>query len=224
MVIYWDGDTTAAAAAAAAGVFDASPASREDARALQYGDACTAAQWRLYRGRTEGVDRNPLSFLARTGVDSRALSPTPPPARRCSRHGSAVSPGRRRAGPSAPRLAASHRATGRTIVQFGNLLLARLLETRGETSWRLRPPSPEVLPRPAGLPSATCAKRPLASVTGDRDGAIRVYQHYLAPGVTQNELQASRRSPRTGKAPRRAVTSGREACPKVRTPRSARSW
>jgi tetratricopeptide (TPR) repeat protein len=185
--IYWDGDTAAAAAAARRMALsaDASPASREDARATQYGDACTVAQWRLYHGRTEGVDRS-LALLLGTNR-RRDPADVVSSATTCA---AMLKAWRGSISGDADAAAAIERLDsllltgppGWSTTQYGNLLLARLLESRGETSRALGAlrrrryfMGPAVY-----LSSYLRDEGRLAALTGDRDGAIRAYQHYLA--------------------------------------------
>ncbi len=181
--IFGDGDTLAAQASVVAAtqvVLGPTPASTE-ARLGQYSLTCAVAAWRLSRGDTTGVE----------GMAARLERPIVPPDqadweegfKACAttiRAALAVREGKADAAGYLQRLEARQAGAGSgdPLLQ---LMLARLREQSGDVPGALR----TIRSRPYHwnntwlLATLLREEGRLASLIGDRAGAIRAYQHYL---------------------------------------------
>jgi serine/threonine-protein kinase len=185
---FGDGDTTAAASAVRELIRKESavPGSQATARANEFANRCALEQWRLAHGETSSVGRT-LEFLARS--DAR-LDPEGTPARNFACATLLAAWHSVLSGSSdGPRKVATLDSLFRTGIPMwsfglahGNLVLARLYEARGDL-----PRAAETIKRrtfglgvPAFLATYLRDEGRLAALTGDRAGAIRAYQHYLA--------------------------------------------
>lgn len=198
--LYWDGDSTAAAdagrrlAASADG-----PLGRDSAaRANQYGDICSVQLWRVAHNELGTADRATTVLRAATipRDDPRATGL----AHWCATAIDAqVAAARHRSDATAAltRLD-SLSLSGLDAFSFDwfagltNLVIARLREERGDRVGALRAVRRRYFHFQVGVDFLSTYLREegrLAALTGDRAGAIRAYQHYLAlrsdpePGV-----------------------------------------
>jgi len=182
---FWDGDSAAAAAAARDLTTTAgrmSPAAEADELAR----LCALEQWNLARGNLTGVART-LTVLARAD-SSHGDTEAGSVAAFCSRMLDAWQAIARHM-PDAGRKLASFDSASRTLppdwlahFQHANLLLSRLYEAQGDPvralgSLRRRHYG---LGIPLYLSSYLREEGRLADLTGDRQGAIASYRHYLA--------------------------------------------
>ena len=190
--LYWGGDTVAGrdAARQLARWADAPPTNGSAARP-QYLDICTVGQWRAAHGdmaaantasrrlRAAGLARltaddsvgRVLSLCAALLDASRATALALPDAR-----------ARLLVADSLAR-ASIFQVCCNGSVSGANLLLARLWERQGDLPRALqavRRRSARFLRRPNYLSTFVREEGRLAALTGDRDGAIRAYRHYLA--------------------------------------------
>jgi tetratricopeptide (TPR) repeat protein len=183
--LYWDGDTTAAAAAVAelaAQLVEKSADSREE-QGLRFQDLCVVEQWRLWHGVTDRAAATIQSLRkASTPVDSDT---TVVYNRECavlleallasltSDSDADAAVGRlesmARAGPAYPYLGA-----------YANLVLARLLDSRGDQRGALAAVRRLSYPSAPYLSTFRREEGRLAVLVGDREGAIRAFRGYLA--------------------------------------------
>ena len=186
--IFWGGDTAAAASAARElSRSEASTLSKETGeRARQLRDRCFLQHWRLHRGQTAAA--GPTLAVLRTAEVPRDLANTVSVARVCAAAISAWQAVLQRSATADRSLAVfdSIALTGPPgwtyYFQYGNLLLARLFEARGDL-----PRALAVIRRrhyflgpPLYLSSYLREEGRLAASLNDRPGAIRAYEHYLA--------------------------------------------
>jgi hypothetical protein len=198
--LYWNGDTAAAAVAVSklAGSAGAPPARPAPARTSQLLDICVTELWRLARGDTRTSERAIAQLRAGAGVAAQAYSQlgegTGAPdlaysVQLCAGLLDAMRSALDSGGMAAEKLerldsltrARSDEAPPE-LVHAANLQLARLQESRGNLTGALR-----ALRRRAyfswDLTFFSTALREegrIATLAGDRAGAIRAYQHYLA--------------------------------------------
>jgi tetratricopeptide (TPR) repeat protein len=184
--IYWDGDTAAAADAARQLVrsADAPLARQEDLRDRQYDDICVVEQWRLHQGNAGTVAR----AVAKLRTDSKPLREKEHVAFRCALMLEAWAATLRKSLDASTRLSQldSLLKTGPPgwfQTQQANLLAARLHELQGDL-----PNAVAAIRRrsnfgngPTGYLSTYLREEGrLNALAGDKRGAIRAYQHYLA--------------------------------------------
>jgi serine/threonine-protein kinase len=182
---FGDGDTVAAVSAARelAGGVSAVPAGEGTAREAQFQNRCALEQWRLAHGELTSVGRT-IAFLA--AADPKLDdSQTRANAIACTVLLTAWNAVATR-GSDAPQKVAALDSLVRTgpsstSLQQGNLLLARLYEAQGDL-----PRAAQTIKRrvfalgvPVYLATYLREEGRLAALTGDRDGAIRAYRHYL---------------------------------------------
>jgi tRNA A-37 threonylcarbamoyl transferase component Bud32 len=186
--LFWDGDSRAGAEAARRVERRARAPLSRDARqrAIQYAEMCAAAMWRLAHGDT-----------AETGVTIARLRAGLAPEDSASYHGGSpivchamvTALYEQATGGSAARDALgrldSLQSAGLYVfgTDFGNLVLARLYETRGNlqaalAALRRRPYDWDS--GPEYLSTFLREEGRLAALTGDREGGIHAYRHYLA--------------------------------------------
>ncbi len=183
--LYWDGDREAGAAAVLelAAFADAPPASDPEERRAQYEDICVVEQWRLWNGEvdhTESAIRRLLSAQPPADSDTTVVYN-----QECAvllqallasaEDGSA-------ADAALSRLESLARAGPASLFNtaYVNLVLARLLEARGDPVGALAAVRRLGYPSAPFLSSYLREEGRLAALTGDREGAIRAYRHYLA--------------------------------------------
>ncbi len=186
--LYWDGDAGAAGEAARklAASADAPLASRADARQTQYIDICIVEQWRLAHRELRTAGRSIAKL--RTAVVPRDSGDVVDNNVKCVAILEAMLAAQEGRSDAAmlSRLDSVLRA-GIGDWHFsaaGNLVVARLSEARGDVPRALE----AVRRRPYfwGGDGTICLSTllreegRLAALTGDRQGAIRAYQHYLA--------------------------------------------
>jgi tetratricopeptide repeat protein len=186
--IFWGGDTAAAVVAARElSRTEAATLSKDsDERARQLKDRCFLEHWRLHRGQAAGG--TPILAVLRAAEEPRDSAYTVSVARICSAAISAWQAVLQKS-PVADRSLAVFDSVALTgppgwtyFFQYGNLLLARLFEARGD-----RPRALAVIRRrhyflgpPLYLSHYLREEARLAATLGDRAGAIQAYQHYLA--------------------------------------------
>jgi eukaryotic-like serine/threonine-protein kinase len=184
--IYWDGDTAAAADAARQLVrsADAPLAREQDVRDRQYDDICTLEQWRLHQGNLGTVAR----AVTKLRTVSKPISEKEHVAFRCGLMLEAWAATLRKSPEASTRLLhldslLKTGPPGWFQTQQANLLASRLHELQGNL-----PSAVAAIRRrsnfgngPTGyLSSFLREEGRLAALAGDRQGAIRAYQHYLA--------------------------------------------
>jgi predicted negative regulator of RcsB-dependent stress response len=198
--LYWNGDTAAAAMAVRklAGSAGAPPARPALARTSQLLDICVTELWRLARGDARTSERAIGQLRAGAGVAAQAYSQlrTEPrvadlaySVQLCAGLLDAMRSALDTRGMAAEKLErldsltrARSEEAPRELVHAANLEVARLQESRGNLAGALR-----ALRRRAyfswDLTFFSTALREegrIAMLAGDRAGAIRAYQHYLA--------------------------------------------
>lgn len=189
--LYGDGDPDAAAEAARelAGHAEAALSDQIDERAQQYADICALEQWRLWNGDVNTVARS-IEKL-QTAEFPRDSSSTAAFAATCRSILEAIwaSTASR---PEADAKASLERLDQRmntlppgsleffNLQAFGNLIVARLHSNRGDTAKALEAVRRRVYFWTRYLASHLREEGRLAALTGDRDGAVRAYRHYLA--------------------------------------------
>jgi hypothetical protein len=207
--LYWNGDTAAAAAAVRklAGSGGAPPARPAAARTSQLLDICVTELWRLARGDTRTSERAIGQLRAGAGVAAQAYSQLRAESgvfdlaysvHLCAGLLDAMRSALDTRGMAAEKLerldsltrARSDEAPSE-LVHAANLQLARLQESRGNLTGALR-----ALRRRAyflgDLTFFSTALREegrMAMLAGDRAGAARAYQHYLALRSTPEPSQ-----------------------------------
>jgi hypothetical protein len=186
--IFWGGDTTAAVSAAAELVeLTKTPARGNQAqRDLQLKDRCFLEHWRLRHGQTATATQTVNALRApQAGGDS---------ARRLSVNNSCAvmieawqevllkSPNAQRALLAFDSLQLSGVPGSLSSYQYGNLLLARLFEATGDLPRALAAVRRRhyFLGPPLYLSTFLKEEGRLAEALGDRAGAMRAYDHYLA--------------------------------------------
>ncbi|MGQ0642138.1 MAG: protein kinase domain-containing protein [Gemmatimonadaceae bacterium] len=186
--LFWDGDSAAAVDAAARIEREISGTRPREsgARARYYTNLCVAALWRLHSGRAATVDNIVEQLRAGTTTrDSAAVHGGDPllclTMLDAMLANSTTAPG---AGPLVTRLD-SILVSGPYVfgIDFANLVLARLYEARGDRSAALRAVRRRPYDWDTGPLYLTTFLREegrLASLTGDRIGARRAWQHFLA--------------------------------------------
>ncbi len=199
--LYWDGDNAAAARAVRqlAEHADAplvAGAAGAQARQRQHGDICVIEQWRLWHGEVSTAEQAIARLRnAEPGMASDSLAT---PSAVCAtlleallagaqkRPDGAEALGRlesiMRMGPGFAPLSTVAPA-GDPVAACGNLVVARLREAQGDLAGALA----ALRRRPYHwgdgiiyLSSYLREEGRLAALTGDREGAIRAYQHYMA--------------------------------------------
>ncbi len=193
--IYAGGGPAAAGAAARvlAGFADRPAARDGDERAEQYADLCTLTQWRLWRGEVGGaaaaIARLRRSSLATDSAETDAQNDWCAIALEALL---AVTGRRPDAAPALARFDSLMRAGPRPLetsrsnlfrsFSSANLMLARLHEARGDLAAALA--AARRRPYHGGgvvlLAAYLREEGRLAALTGDRQGAVRAYEHYLA--------------------------------------------
>ena len=185
--IYWEGDTSAAASAARqlASSGDAPPGRGAAPRPRHYRDLCVLGQWRLWQGDTTAVqtaiDRLRSAAAPRDSAEVVSYSTV------CGALLRAWLAETRRSPDAAPALRQldSLMLTGPAAwreLQQANLLVSRLYEAQGDTARALAAVRRRhyFIGSPFYLSSYLPQEGRLAALTGDRAGAIRAFQHYLA--------------------------------------------
>jgi tetratricopeptide (TPR) repeat protein len=180
--LYGDGDASAAARAAdrIAPHADAALTEIAEKRTLQYADICTVEQWRLWHGEYDTAARG----IARLRGASfpRDSSPTVLFTSSCAAilEGMlAVLQERPDADEAIIRLDSVMR-TLPTSARYGNLVVARLHESRGNLEAAQRAAQRRIYFNTRYLASYLREEGRLAVLIGDQDSAIRAYRHYLA--------------------------------------------
>ena len=198
--LYWSGDTTAAAVAVRmlAESAEAPPARPAPARASQLLDLCVTELWRLARGDTRTSERAIVQLREGTGVAELAYSKLREglgsadlaySVQLCAGLLDAMRSALENRGEAARKLErldslARARPTEAPpmLAQAANLQLARLQESRGNLTGALR-----ALRRReyfnwdlTFFSTALREEGRIAALAGDRDSAVRAYQHYLA--------------------------------------------
>jgi tetratricopeptide (TPR) repeat protein/predicted negative regulator of RcsB-dependent stress response len=204
--LYWNGDTASAAVAVSklAGSAGAPPARRAPARTSQLLDICVTELWRLARGDTRTSERAIVQLREGAGVAAQAYSQLREGAsardvaflpdlaysvQLCAGLLDAMRSALDTSGmadQTLERLDSLARARSdeaqRELVHAANLEIARLQESRGNLTGAL-----QALRRRAYFSwdldyfSTTLREEGrIAVLTGDRAGAVRAYQHYLA--------------------------------------------
>jgi tetratricopeptide (TPR) repeat protein/TolB-like protein len=183
--LYWDGDTAVAAGAARhLATFAESPAAGDTAGFERLRAHCVAEQWRMARGDFAGVDR----AIARLRSAAPPLDPFAlDEAQGCAVLLEALAATLRRrpdARDAVARLdALLAEAPDAEYATYGNIVLARLFDALGDRDAALaalRRRNRIGLMPAAFLSTFLREEGRLAAATGDRDGAIRAYSHYLA--------------------------------------------
>jgi hypothetical protein len=184
---FGDDDTAAAASVARrlAATESATPTGSSEVRAREFANRCVLEQWKLAHGDTSSVQRT-IAFLA--GADPKVdESATRSLNSACITLLAAWRAVATRS-PDAPRAVAALDSLIRTgllfsgsLLQEGNLLLARLYEAQGDLPRAVRAIRRRVFGLGVPLYLATYLREEgrLAALTGDREGAIRAYRHYL---------------------------------------------
>ncbi len=196
--LYWDGDNAAAAQAARqlAEHADAPLVAGAQARQRQYGDICVVEQWRLWHGKVSTAERAIVRLRnAEPGMASDSLATPnavcaalleallagaqkrPDGAEALSRLESIM-----RMGPGFAPLSTGTPA-GDAVASCGNLVVARLREAQGDLAGALAALRRRPYIWAEGITYLSSYLREegrLAALTGDREGAIRAYQHYVA--------------------------------------------
>lgn len=186
--IYWQGDTAAAAEAArqltkSADMPLGGARSNKDE---QYSDICIVEQWRLRQGNS-GNTGKAIAKL-RTAAEPTVSAVTVSSSHRCALMLDAWSATQNKR-PEARRVVASLDSLLRTgpparhITHHGNLLVSRLYEMQGDlraATAAARRGSAFGSGPPAFLSAYLREQGRLSALSGDRERAIRAYQHYLA--------------------------------------------
>ena len=182
---FGDGDT-ADASSAARKLIGRGPAvpGPEGSRATEFDNRCALEQWRLAHGDLSSVGRT-ITFLS-SSDPKLDQSPTRASNYACATLLSAWNAVATR-GPDAPRKVARLDSLLRSgvsssvLLQQGSLVLARLYEAQGDLPLAAQAIKRRVfgLGVPAFLSTYLREEGRLAALTGDREGAIRAYQHYL---------------------------------------------
>jgi hypothetical protein len=184
--LFWDGDQRAGANAARElqRLTAAPPPTAQEPRQAYFANLCTVEIWRLAHGDTVSTHRS--MTLLRDEARASAGTGMGPFNAGCAMiadamHASVVH--RADASASIDRLDSLMR-TGPdgTVREMGNLIVARLKETHGDVAGALAAVRRRdyFLARPAYLSTSLREEARLAALTGDREGAIRAYRHYLA--------------------------------------------
>lgn len=186
--IYWQGDTAAAAEAARQLTQSADmPLGRTRSnKDEQYSDICILEQWRLRQGNSGNTERAiaKLRMAAEPGVSAVTVSSS----QRCALMLDAWSATQNKR-PEAKQVVASLDSLLRTgppvryITPDANLLVSRLYEMQGDLRSALtaaRRGTAFAIGPPAFLSAYLREQGRLSALIGDRERAIRAYQHYLA--------------------------------------------
>jgi hypothetical protein len=161
------------------------PAREGAARATEFSNRCALEQWRLAHGDTSSVGRT-ITFLA-SSDPKLDESGTRAGNAACSTLLTAWRAVANRK-PNAPRAVAALDTLIRTGLMFSgsmfqeaNLVLARLYEAQGDLPRAAQAVKRRVFGLGVPLFLATYLREEgrLAALTGDREGAIRAYRHYL---------------------------------------------
>ncbi|UCC84558.1 MAG: hypothetical protein JSW46_06425 [Gemmatimonadota bacterium] len=183
--LYWDGDKEAGAAAVQelAAFADAPPASDPEERKAQFEDICVVEQWRLWNGEvshTESAIQRLLSAQPPADSDTTVVYNQECAVLLQALLANAV--GGDELDAALSRLESLARAGPASLFNtaYVNLVLARLLEARGDPVGALAAVRRLGYPSQPFLSSYLKEEGRLAALTGDRGGAIRAYQHYLA--------------------------------------------
>jgi tetratricopeptide (TPR) repeat protein len=183
--LYWDGDREAGAAAVRelAAFADAPLASDPEERNAQFEDICIVEQWRLWNGElshAESATRRLLS--AQTPADSDTTVVYNQECAVLLQALLANAEDRPDADAALSRLESLARAGPASLFNtaYVNLVLARLLEARGDRVGALAAVRRLGYPSAPFLSSYLREEGRLAALIGDREGAIRAYRHYLA--------------------------------------------
>ena len=184
--IYWQGDTAAAAEAArqlakSADVSLATPSNKD----AQYSDICILEQWRLKEGNSGNTGR--ATAKLRTAAEPAVSAVTVSSSRECALMLDAWSATQSNR-PEAKRVVASLDSLLKTgpparLANYANLLVSRLYEMQGDLRGALtaaRRGSAFGIGPPAFLSAYLREQGRLSALIGDRERAIRAYQHYLA--------------------------------------------
>jgi hypothetical protein len=184
--LFWDGNARAGAAAArdldrlTAG----SPPSTEEPRQAYIANVCTSEIWRLMQGDTTLTERRMAMLRGEARTSAR-------PGTASFSNGCAMILDAMLASTTHrfdERVAVSRldsllrSGPGGSVEDVGNLIAARLLEATGDIPGALAAVRRRdyYLSRPAYLSTYLREEGRLAALTGDRDGAITAYRHYLA--------------------------------------------
>ena len=185
--IYWEGDTAIAAEAVReltrlAYAATGSAVSRE----VQYHDICILEQWRLRQGKTENTSKAIVQL--RTAAEPNVSAMSASFSHRCALMLDAWLATQNKR-PEASRVVASLDSLlrkgppRRFLTAYANLLVSRLYEMQGNlsaaTAAARRGTAFGNAP-PAFLSTYLREQGRLSALSGDREGAIRAYQHYLA--------------------------------------------
>jgi serine/threonine-protein kinase len=189
--LYWGGDSTAASAAVGvlaqhAGAEWAGGAAE---RAAQYHDLCVSEQWRLWHGDVRTGDRA-IARLAEASAPDDAAGLVSANRACATLLGALLAAGARRRDASAKldRLDSLMQTVPapaihpETMADYGNLVVARLRERGGNRHGALAAARRRryFMDWPLYLSTFLLEEGRLAALTGDREGAIRAYRHYLA--------------------------------------------
>lgn len=184
--LYWDGDTVAASAAMRDLEFFVQRASRKDLKPRQQVD-CVKEQWHLAHGRSSSVRASIAELRNVARADARW---------RMTSLGCAILLDAMLA--AFEKRPEAEAALGRldSLMQSGppyrlydqawNLVVARLKEQRGDVSGALAATRRRLylFAEPMYLSTYLREEGRLATLTGDRSGAIRAYRHYLTLRAT----------------------------------------
>lgn len=186
--LYGGGDTLAATEAVKAlESYASSPlADRTDDRAAQFSDICAVEQWRLWHGQFDSA-RHSIDRL-RSATFPADSSLTVGFARTCAALLDALHAALTTS-PDADVLVARFDSLIRTLPEgaivplrldrVGNLAVAQLLEAQGDLEAAYRAVQRREFFMTRYLASYLREEGRLATLVGDRDGAIRAYRHYL---------------------------------------------
>jgi serine/threonine-protein kinase len=190
--LYWDGDT-AAAAATVTGLTpsaDGPLARAVGERSRQYGNLCWVEQWRLAHGETrtarralERLESAAAPYDSAATVASSRLCAAILDAWLASAERSADAEARVARADSLMRTGPAGRAEY-PLLPFENLVVARLLASRGDTGRALAAVRRREYPAASDIGTFLTTylreEGRLAALTGDRPGAIRALRRYLA--------------------------------------------
>ncbi len=180
--LYWDGDAEDARRALPAVERTAFAALQDTSALASFWTACALAHWRAHHGDAASAGQlvdimRGASQMPRARAEGGDLNVCPLTVEALIEHARGTSDGEALA-----RLEAVLRE-GSVLAQEANLVAARLHEARGDIAAALR----AVRRRPyhwrigpAYLSTYLREEGRLASLAGDRDGAMRAYRHYLA--------------------------------------------
>jgi hypothetical protein len=184
--LFWDGDQRAGASAARElqRLTAVPPPAAREPRQAYFANLCTVEIWRLAHGDTVSARRS--TTLLRDEARTSAGTEMGPFSTACTMIADAMHASVARrvdARVSIDRLDSLLR-TGPdgTVREMGNLVVARLKETHGDAAGALAAIRRRdyFLARPAYLSTSLREEARLAALTGDREGAILAYRHYLA--------------------------------------------